>query len=394
MPPEAHAKLGASSAHRWLNCTASPNFESQFEDKPRGRYAEEGTLAHAFCEIFGRRAFKLCTDTEFKEEVARLQLNELYDPEMLTTASRYIDVLKDAANGYSAEPAVMFEQRVCFDNYVPEGFGTCDCIMVGDKSLRIFDYKHGKGVVVDAENNPQMRLYALGALLKYQVVYGDTIESVTTTIVQPRISSEPSVETLTKQELLEWGESIKPIALQAYTGIDATFNTGPWCRFCRGYVACREKASAYEAMAELRLLKPDPNKLTDDEIGEVLTKCADLSEWVSAVQEYARAQILSGSQIRGYRVVEGRSSRVWTAQDKAFQALKDAGVASDETLYQKSPISLSNVEKLIGTKLFTELVGQYVEKPKGKPTLVPADDKRADYQDTTAEEERRRLLEG
>ena len=231
--PNAHAKLSASGAHRWLECTASPGFEQQFE-RTTSVYAEEGTLAHEFCEIAGRLTFGQCDPEIAEKRLAHLREEKLYDPEMEQCSAFYADTLHAASLGFASQPAVFFETRVPLDEYIPEGFGTCDCCMIGGDTLRIFDYKHGKGVKVESEGNPQMRLYALGALAKFRLIYGDTIKRVVTAIIQPRISSDISEEEISTTDLLAWGESIKPKAQAAFTGEGAEFHAGDWCRFCAG----------------------------------------------------------------------------------------------------------------------------------------------------------------
>ena len=249
MPPTAHAKLSASASHRWLNCTAAPGYEAQF---PQGtsEYAEEGTLAHEFCEVAGRAAFGLIDNEDAAEREALLRQHERYDPEMLRTAKFYADRLQEIALEYKTPPAVFFEVRVELGEWIPEGFGTCDCCMIGGDTLHIIDYKHGKGVKVDAGGNSQMRLYALGALHRFRMIYGDAIKRVVTEIIQPRISEDQNTEEITTAELLAWGETVKPKAHAAYTGEGAEFHAGDWCRFCAGRAQCRARAAGYTALEE------------------------------------------------------------------------------------------------------------------------------------------------
>lgn len=219
--PEKHALLSASSAARWLNCTAAPRFEEQFPEST-SVYAEEGRLTHAICELKVIKHFTTAiTPRTFTTRLNKLKKDPLYNPEMDKTSDLYLEHLTERAMQYDAKPNVAAEVRVDFAEYVPDGFGTCDCIMIGGDTLSITDYKHGKGVFVSAESNPQMRLYALGALKRYKPVYGDRIKKVCMTIDQPRIQDEPSSETITVEELLAWGESIKPVATKAYMGLGA-----------------------------------------------------------------------------------------------------------------------------------------------------------------------------
>ena len=381
MPPTAHARLSASGAYRWLNCTAAPGFEAQF---PQGtsEYAEEGALAHEFCEVAGRYKFGQLDYSDLKERYEELEAHPRFDREMYSTAAFYVDILRDAFIEYEATPAVFFEVRVGLGDWVPEGFGTCDCCMIGGDTLRIFDYKHGKGVVVSAEGNPQMRLYALGALAKFRVIYGDAIKRVKTAIIQPRITEDISTEELTTEELLAWGESIKPLAQAAFTGNGATFCAGDWCRFCAGRAQCRARAAGYTALEEFAAMQPD--KLSDAEIGDLLTRGKGIAKWYEELAAYARDKILSGGTMPGWKVVEGRSTRQFTDQDAAFRALQQAGY-DQAILYERRPLTLAQVEKAVGKQAFAEVCGEFIAKPPGSPTLVEESDKRQPYSSAAAE---------
>lgn len=384
--PTAHAKLSASSAHRWLNCTAAPRFEEQF---PRSTsvFAEEGTLAHEFCEIYGRNTFGQLENETCAERVSVLQLNEHYSPEMHRTAKFYIEQLEAASLAFQSAPAVFFEVRVDLSEYIPGGFGTCDCCMIGGDTLRIFDYKHGRGVEVSAEGNPQMRLYALGALAKFRVIYGDAIKKVVTAIIQPRITEDVSTEELTVEELLAWGENVvKPKAQTATTGNGATFCAGDWCRFCAGKAQCRARAAGYTALEEFAAMDTKDPRLSDSEIADLLTRGKGIVKWYEELQEYARGAILEGHQLDGWKVVEGRSARQFSDQDAAFKALTDAGYA-EAMLYERKPLTLAALEKQIGKKKFSDVCAAFIVKPQGSPTLVEASDKRAPYSSAALEAE-------
>lgn len=382
--PEKHALLSASSAARWLNCTAAPRFEEQFPENT-SVYAEEGRLAHAICELKVIKHFTIAiTPRTFTTRLNKLKKDPLYNPEMDKTSDLYLEHLTERAMRYDAKPNVVAEVRVDFAEYVPDGFGTCDCIMIGGDTLSITDYKHGKGVPVSAESNPQMRLYALGALKRYKPVYGDRIKKVCMTIDQPRIQDEPSSETITVEELLAWGESIKPIATKAYMGLGA-FCPGEHCRFCRGKAKCKARADQNTALEEFKdCVLPgtsgdqDKRILSDSEIGDLLTKGAELVKWYKDLEEYALGAILKGVNIPGWKAVQGRSNRTFSDQDKAIEAVIKAGY--DEALvYERKPKTLTELEKLMGKADFTEKVGAYVIKPPGKPTLAPLSDKRETY---------------
>ncbi len=382
--PNDHAKLSPSSAHRWLKCTAAPKFEGQFTDFETSVYAEEGTLAHSICELYVKHKFQGMTTRKFNAELKKLKANELFSEEMLTTAQTYLDYLDEKALSYSAPPVVAAEVRVDISDYVPECFGTCDCIMIGDETLHITDYKHGKGVAVSAKDNPQMKLYALGALKMFSIFYD--IKRVSMAICQPRLSATVEEDSMTAEELVAWGESIKPAARAAFDG-NGIFAPGDHCRFCKARQVCRSRAKymlELEALTDRRPAKATPIEegvtydLTDEEIGDILTRGAGLIQWYNDISAYALEAILHGNDIPGYKAVEGRSVRTFTDADAALQTIEAAGY-DKAVLYDYKPKSLSELEKVLGKKKFSEIVGEYIFKPTGKPTLVTVDDKRPSY---------------
>lgn len=394
-----HALLSASSAARWMACTASPRFEAQFPETT-SEYAEEGRLAHSFCELKVLKKFTTSIKpSAYKTRLGKLKKEPLYTDEMDRTSDLYIEHLTEKAMGYENPPLVNAEVRVDFSEYVPDGFGTCDCIMIGGDMLDITDYKHGKGVPVSAEGNPQMRLYALGALKKYEPFYGGMIKRVRMTIDQPRIQSELSSETITVDELKAWGETIKPIAQMAFSGF-GEFKPGDHCRFCRGKAQCRARADVNTALEDFKdCLLPTaknieqaqqnagtdaPAMLTNDEIGELLVRGQHLVQWYNDLEEYALNALLNGEEIAGWKVVAGRSNRTFSDQEAALAAVIAAGY--DESLvYERKPKTLTGLEELMGKKDFAEKIGQFVVKPLGKPTLAPMSDKREPYSTAAAD---------
>ena len=400
--PTEHALLSASSAHRWLACTAAPRFEEQF---PNGTsdYAEEGSLAHSICELYARKHFTVMTNRKFNSELKKLQAKPHYSDEMLKTAETYVDYLREKAMSYPTTPYVTFEVKVDFSDYVPEGFGTCDCVMIGGDTLHITDYKHGKGVEVSAEENPQMRLYALGALKMFAPVFGDSIKKVSMGICQPRITDDESEDGMTVEELREWGEGIKPRAKEAYDG-PGTFCPGEHCRFCKGKAQCRARAdqnTAFEdfkdfaiegkAAPELQALSPEtraviglPPMLSDAEIGDLLVRAEGLVQWYKDLCEYATQNILNGKEIPGWKVVAGKSNRAFKDVEEAFSKVIEAGY-DEALLYERKPITLTGVESLLGKAKFETLLKDCVHKPLGKPTLVPLSDKREPYSTAAAD---------
>lgn len=398
-----HAFCSASSSERWLNCTAAPHYEAQFPDGDPGKYANEGTLAHKICEMTVQYNAGIITKRTFNSRLKKCKEEELYSDEMLRTAEFYAGQIWEKSMAYGSKPYLATEVRVDFSDYVPEGFGTCDCILIGGSTLSIFDYKHGKGVQVSAENNSQMRLYALGALRQYGMFY--SIDRVSMSIIQPRITEDVSSEEISAEDLLKWGEQIKPLAQKAYTGEGAEFKEGPWCRFCKGKAVCRARAENMTALEDFMNLPiigkmtdqekqdrtaaeiagfPVSHVLTDKEVGDLLARGARLTAWYEDLKNYALDAILAGKSIAGWKVVEGRATRIWDDADEALKAIEAAGY-DEALLYDRKAKTLSELEKMIGKKRFAEIAGSHIVKPTGKPTLVIESDKRAPYSAAAAD---------
>lgn len=365
----SHALLSASGAHRWLLCTPSAKLEEQFPDST-STYAEEGTLAHELCENKVKKSLLGLTIKEYNSALKKIKGNKLYQNEMDKYTDEYLDYILEKVHSFDYPPTIIVEKRVDFSSYVPEGFGTADCIILGDGELHIVDFKYGKGVEVSAEYNPQMMLYALGAYLEYSFLF--QIEAVKMTIVQPRIGNISEYSMLV-EELLEWAElTVKPKAQMAWNG-EGDFVAGEHCKFCRAKALCRERARK-NLEAEKFELKKGP-LLSPGEIGEALKKAVDLAKWAEDLKEYALAESLKGNDIPGWKAVEGRGSRNFTDNDLAIKKLKDAGIA-EELLYERKQYTLAQIEKLIGAKEFKNIVGDLVVKNPGKPTLVIETDER------------------
>lgn len=387
--PMEHALLSASSASRWLNCTAAPRYEENFPEST-SEYAEEGRVAHSVCELKVLKKFTTSiTPKTYTTRLNKLKKDERYQPEMEKTSDLFIETLTELAMSYEAPPYVAAEVRVDFSDYVPEGFGTCDNIMIGGDTITITDYKHGKGVEVSAEENPQMMLYALGALKKYAPIYGDAIKNVRLCICQPRIKSEPSIWETTVADLRAWGESIKPIAEKAFMGL-GEFVPGEHCRFCRGKAQCKVRANINMALEEFIDCIPEADgplnsdTLTNAEIGDLLIRGKDLVAWYKDLEEYALKALLNGEAIEGWKAVAGRSNRTFSDADAAIQAVIAAGY--DEALvYERKAKTLTELEKLMGKTEFAEKIGKYVIKPVGKPTLAVSGDSRPPYNPAAAD---------
>ena len=362
MPPKGHAVLSASSSHRWLNCNPSARLEQEFEDRET-EAAAEGTAAHALAEHKLRKALKMRS--------SRPQ-SQFDSDEMEEHTDSYVEfVLEqlDRAKQYCTDPMILIEQKLDFSCYVPDGFGTGDCLIVADKTLHIIDFKYGLGVLVDAYENPQMMLYALGALRIFDSLYD--IEKVSMSIFQPR-RENVSTWSIPVTELKQWAdETLKPKAELAYAG-KGEYVPGAWCQFCKAAVKCRARADARMELAKYEFALPP--LLTDAEIEDILGKLDDLTKWANEIIAYAQdAAINHGKHWTGFKVVESKTNRKYTDETAVIEAANAAGY---HDIYKKSLISITEMEKLMGKKTFSEILGEYVKKPQGKPTLVPASDKR------------------
>ncbi len=357
-----HAFLSPSSSHRWLNCTPSASLESEFENKT-SQAAEEGTAAHVWCE----HKLKKALHRRNKRPVSSYDSDEMQEH-----TDAYVDfVLEqlDIAKQNCKDPLVLIEQHVDFSEYVPDGYGTADCVIVSDDKLHIIDFKYGMGVLVDATDNPQMKCYALGALAIYDSLYD--IEEVSMSIFQPRMENV-STWTISVDELKFWAEEVlKPTAEMAMNG-EGEYCPGEWCTFCRAAVKCRARAEE-----KLKLAQEDfklPPLLTDSEIEEILTVIPDLTKWANEIMAYATESAVShGKQWNGFKVVEGRSVRKYKDENEVAKAAKEAGY---KDIYRQSLITLTEMQKLMGKATFEKVLGDLIYKPPGKPTLVPNSDKR------------------
>lgn len=371
----AHALLSASGAYQWMACTPSARLQEQFPDNPSGTAAAEGTLAHELAELKVRNYFYTPDFGKRKltNAINRLKKEELWDDEMMGYTDEYLDYVKSVAMKYPSSPYVAIEKQVDLSTYVPEGFGTADCILIGGNTLHVIDFKYGKSPDgrVTAEWNPQMLLYALGAHEAYRMLY--QIETVRLSIVQPRLPDGISEWECTLDEMLQFGEYVRERAALAIKG-EGEFAPAPkTCKYCRARGRCEARAKKNVELAFL--VGTDPRLLSNEELGRYLLKGRDVAKWLSDAQDAALAECLAGKEVPGWKAVEGRGSRDWTDMDKAFGALTSNGI-SDTILWERKPLSLAQVEKVVGKKDFQELVGDMVVKKPGKPALVEESDNR------------------
>ncbi|MFX3628638.1 MAG: DUF2800 domain-containing protein [Ectobacillus sp.] len=365
-----HAILSASGAHRWMNCTPSARLEQEFDDNS-GEAAVEGTAAHALSEHKLRKALKMRS----KKPVSPYDSDE-----MDNYTDGYVEFVLEVieqAKQICSDPLILIEQRLDFSKYVPEGFGTGDCLIIADGTLHIIDFKYGQGVLVSAEDNPQMKLYALGALDLFDGIYD--IEMVSMTIYQPR-RENVSTSTVSKENLYQWAEEVlKPKAELAFNG-DGNYCPGEWCQFCRAAVKCRARAEAKMKLATFEFALPP--LLSDEEIAGILSSIGDLTNWANEIIAYATdAAVNHGKKWPGFKVVEGRSNRKYKDEEAVAEAAKNAGYRD---IYKQSLITITEMEKLMGKSKFNEILGELVMKPPGKPTLVPVSDKRPEMNTSSA----------
>lgn len=399
MPPQLHAILGASSAKRWLACTPSARLgerlTSRFGSEP-SPYAQEGTKAHALAEIKVRKAFYAAdgmTTTvysrmsqeerdaytginAFRYDALRAELGDIpADMEHATDA--YCDIVMEkylSAKDQDASTRLLLEQRLDYSRWVPSGFGTGDCVIVSDSLLEVIDYKHGVGIPVDAVDNPQLRLYGLGAIAKFGQLYD--FPAVRMTIIQPRLESV-SEETLGRVELLDWAEAeVREKAQQAWKGI-GDFVPGDHCRFCPAKAVCSARVA--EALKLFRYGFESPGLIPDEQVPGILETLDVAEAWIKDFRAYAEKQALNGQKFPGWKLVRGKKpNRRWADPEEVRAQLLRAGYAPGQ-IETTSLKPVGEIEKTIGAKAFRALVGGLVAQGEGRLTLVPESDKRLEY---------------
>lgn len=369
--PGQHALLSPSAAHRWINCTAAPRLEEKAEDRGSS-YAEEGTLAHAYCA----KHLKEFLGQPTNEEQAEIdELNEKYHTgEMDEYTDTYKTIVLEkfnAARAKTKDAQLLVEVRLDFSRYVPEAFGTADALIIADGCIEVIDFKYGKGVKVSAYENPQMKIYALGAFEAFSFEYN--INRVRMTIVQPRIDNLSEFE-ISAEDLQAWAEkTLRPAAVEAF-GKNGKQKPGEWCQFCKVKYSCKALAATCIKTATEN---PDPKLVSDQEMAEIiLPKIATIKTWLAGIEEYALQQALNGTEYAGFKIVEGRSVRKIINPEAVATALNANLYNVDDYMKPRELRSIGDLEKLVGKKHFTELCGEWIDKPQGKPTLVPDSDKR------------------
>ena len=395
--PDVHALLSASSSKQWLHCPPSVRLQENFPNES-SVYAEEGTFAHEICEYKVRKYLHERVKRPQSEEFDTEEIEQITD-----VYAEFVITIIEQMRENGCEPLAFVEERVDYSHIAPSGFGTADMLIIGKDEngrglLHVCDFKTGKGVFVDADHNSQMMLYALGGLAAYGFLYD--IEIVRMSIIQPRLDNISTFE-CSRQELEDWGESIKPTALLAFEG-KGEQHPGDWCRFCRAKPVCKacadealalcredcldldagafddtaeesDMTAPYEADTNTAVFK-QPGLIPISELAEILPTLNRISSWIEAVFAFVSSEAINhGVPIPGYKVVEGRSKRVFTDT----KAVVDTAVQNGYTaLYKQTLITLTEFEKMMGKKKFNELLGEYVAKPPGKLALVPESDPR------------------
>lgn len=378
----AHSKcFGPSSSHSWINCPFSAIARQQIPDRS-SKYAETGTLAHELCEIKLRLYFGQISSEEFAECLSQIQANALYTDDMLSSSNEYLETVKELSlTHYDTQPIAYIEQKISYDDICgADGFGTSDCILLGGDTLTVIDYKNGSGVPVSAVGNPQMRLYAYGAMHSVVNPMFFDIKRVIMCIVQPNLNSI-TTDIISTAALLEWIENtVRPAVSRINAGCKDRV-PGKWCGegFCPNFTQCsawREKFASAYADYSVDYADKNTDELSNDELGGLYTKVSELSAWINKLKARIENEIQSGHSVKGWKMVEGRSTRCLTDVDAAFGELcKRTGV--DKTLlYKTTPVSLTEAEKIIGKKDFVDICKPWISKKSGKPALAPESDKR------------------
>lgn len=371
-----HAILSASSAHRWLKCTPSALLEAKYPDT-QSESAAEGTFAHAWAELQLKKALKQITALEYKRAEKQMMADQFYSQSLADYVDEYVSyVLECYMEAQETDPgaALLLEQHLDYSEWVPGGFGRGDAVIVADRNLHIIDLKYGKNVPVTAKDNPQLRLYALGAYHTLSVLY-DTYH-IKASIVQPR-NGGISSEEMTLLDLVIWGQKIRGIAEIAIQG-EGELVPGEHCRFCKAAPRCPKQAALFEEVQAS--VTNEPNELTDQELADILQRADAVISWLHKVQEYALTEARdNGRKWPGFKLVEGRSNRVYTDESQAAVRLTEAGYKTEDIYKPITLKGITDIQKLLGKKKFTELLDDLIAKPQGKPALVPEDDKRPEW---------------
>lgn len=366
-----HALLSASGASRWMNCTPSARIEEKIKEKT-SVYAEEGTLAHEFANLELLKIFQKITEKEYNTEIKKLRKNTLYTSEMEPEVDKYVTIVLEAFSALNTknDATIQIEERLDFSHVVEMGFGTGDAVIIADSVIEIIDLKYGKGVKVSAQENAQLKLYGLGAVRLFELLY--ELKTIRLTIVQPRLDHVDTWE-ISVEDLIKWAEDeVKPKALLAYQG-DGDLKVGDWCKFCKAKAMCRAMSEHNLELAKHEFR--DPHKLSDEEMLEIYSRIDLLVDWANSIGRHMLDEAVDGKKWEGLKVVEGRSVRKWLDEDKVIGELKKLKFRKQD--YTKEALKgLGDIERLVGKENFSTKFNSLIVKPQGAPTLVPEADKR------------------
>lgn len=363
----AHAKLSASSSHRWLHCPGSIKAEEGYADSS-SEHANEGSAAHWLgetCLESGQQASEFLGQTLADYQV-------VVTDEMVDAVQQYLDYVRSLGGNR------LVEQRVDFSHVVPEGFGTADAIVMSGYTLHIVDLKYGKGVKVYAENNSQAMLYALGVLHDYDYLFQP--EKIVLTIVQPRLDHIDEWE-VTMDQLQTFASFAQTAANLALQDNAPRYPSDKACQWCKAKAECvalkNEIEQTLTASFDNISAIPLPDKLTLEQISNILSSKKLVTSFLEAVEKFAMARLSNGEEMPGFKLVAGRSNRVISDEDFAVRILHQSGY-KDEQIYKPVTLkSITELEKLMGKKEFSLTLGDVVVKPEGTPTIAPTSDPRA-----------------
>jgi hypothetical protein len=376
--PDVHAALYSPSRFaRYIECTASAKLEQSYPNTTT-EYAREGTVAHSVAEAAARYKTGEITEKQYQKELKAISKTPdgqlFYNEEMREHAEKYgslIAEILDDEQCFCPDAFCELEIKVDFSDWAPGGFGTSDCIVVSETTLNVIDFKYGKGVPVSVEGNPQLRLYALGAYEKYKDLA--EFQTVRMMIFQPRVSAWPSIEEISLSQLLEWAEEVvRPTVQKIESGNTSFAPSEETCKFCKAKAECRAR---YYANLSLFEDNSPAEKITPEEAGKVLARAKDIKAWLSDLEKMVFDQIMAGKAVDGWKIVEGRSIRRFTSEEDVVNAMKAEGY-DEALLYERKLIPLTQFEANFGKAAVRDILGDYIVKPKGSPTLAPASDKR------------------
>ncbi len=379
-----HALLAASKSDRWINCPPSARLEEAIPNDPQTPYAREGELAHELAQLMIEyEVIGSISSADYDARFEQIVNDPAFNEEMLDEVPKYVDFC-DAEftrmKQLTPDAMMLVEQKVDFHRFVPEGFGTDDCIIIANDLMYVIDLKYGKGVLVSAEENSQLKLYAIGALEQFGLLYN--INTVRLVIAQPRRDNF-SVFDISVADLYEWAENTLVAAAQMAWEGSGEQKAGDWCKFCKVKAQC--KTLAEERLKVTKHDFADPYLLTDDEIAEILKSSFLIKEWLNGLEAYALKAALEGKKWPGYKLVAGPSRRKWLDENKVVETLLTQPDLSEEDIFVQKLNGITIIEKKLGKKRFNELLADLIVKPEGAPTLAEETDKRPEYGITQAQ---------